>query len=234
MAKEKTSTDKEVKNSVTIKDSGPCKKKVAVEIPEKSIKTSLDDQYEELRRDAVVPGFRKGRAPLRLLEKRFGSDVSEQVKLKLLSDASDSALKDNELDVLGDPDIDYEKIELPREGAMKFEFEIEVRPQFDLPKLKGIPVEKTKIEFTDEQIDKEIQIMQNRAGIWTPKEKGTVESDEQVVADVTLKVEGIQEEERHDNTEIFVRKQGFVGGVPIEKLDALLIGAKPGDIKKPV
>ena len=232
MGEEKNPADKEVKNSVTIKDSGPCKKKVTVEIPEKSIKTSLDDQFEELRRDAVFPGFRKGRAPIRLLEKKFGSDVSEQVKLKLLADASDAALKDNELEVLGDPDIDYENIELPKEGTMKFEFEVEVRPQFDLPKLKGIPVEKTKIEFTDKQIDKEIQTMQNRAGIWIPKEKGKVESDEQVVADVILKVEGVHEEERHDNAEIFIRKQGFVGGVPVEKLDELLIGAKTGDMKK--
>ena len=135
----------EVKNTVTIEDSGPCKKKVTIEIPQESIKKALDERYGELRKDADVPGFRKGRAPIRLLEKRFGSEVSEQIKLKLLVDASDSALKDNELNTLGEPDFDHEKVELPDEGPMKFDFEVEVRPQFELPELEGIKVEKSQI-----------------------------------------------------------------------------------------
>ena len=67
-----------------------------------------------MRKDALVPGFRKGRAPRRLLEKRFGKEVGEQTKLKILADASDSAIKDNKLDILREPEIDYEKIELAR------------------------------------------------------------------------------------------------------------------------
>lgn len=232
MAKEKEPKEtKEPKNKIKITDSGPCKKKISIEIPEKIIKTALDEQYNDFRRDAVVPGFRKGRAPQRLLEKRFGSDISERVKLKLLADASDEAVKENEIDILGEPDVDYENIELPSEGPMKFEFEVEVRPEFDLPKLKGIKVEKPTIEFTDEQIDEEIETMRKRAGIWAPK-KGSVKTDEQVVADVILKIEGLEEEERHDNVEIFARKNGFVTKVPVEILDKLLVGANPGDIKK--
>ncbi len=222
----------EVKNVVTIEDSGPCKKKVIVEIPAETIKTALNERYGELRRDSVVPGFRKGRAPVRLLEKRFGSEVSEQIKLKLLVDASDSALKDNELNTLGEPDFDHEKIELPDEGPMKFDFEVEVRPEFDLPELEGIAIEKPKIEFSDELVDDEIEAMRKRAGIWVPKEEGAAELDEQVVADVVLKIEDAPEDEKHDNMEIFVRKNGFVGPVPVETLDELLIGAAIGDTKK--
>ena len=84
-------------NVVTIEEVGPCKKKVAVEVPEETIKHTLDEQYNDLRREAVLPGFRKGRAPRRLLEKRFGKETSDQVKLKLLAEASDAALKDNDL-----------------------------------------------------------------------------------------------------------------------------------------
>ena len=80
-----------------------------------------------------MPGFRKGRAPRRLLEKRFGKDVGEQIKLKLLADASDAAIKDNKLDILREPEINHEKIELPADGPLKFDFEVEVRPEFELP-----------------------------------------------------------------------------------------------------
>ncbi|MHC4585321.1 MAG: trigger factor, partial [Planctomycetota bacterium] len=113
------------KNTVTIEEAGPCKKKVSIEIPEEAVKMATDKQYENLRKDALVPGFRKGRAPRRLLEKRFGKDMTEQVKLTLLAEASESALKDNELDTLGEPDIDFEKIEMPAEGPLKFDFEVE-------------------------------------------------------------------------------------------------------------
>ena len=219
------------KNTVTIEDAGPCKKKVIIEIPEESIKTAIDEQYETLRKEAEVPGFRKGRAPRRLLEKRFGKETSEQIKLKLLADASDYALKNNELDALRDPDIDFEKIELPEEGPLKFDFEIEVRPEFDLPNLEAIPVTKTKLQVTDDQINREIEQLRKYSGVWAPRKDEPAEVDDQIIADALLKAEDVEEEEKLDNIEIYVRPNGFVGAVPVEDLDEVLAGAKAGDTK---
>jgi trigger factor len=220
------------KNTVTIEEAGPCKKKVSIEIPEEKIKNATDEKYKELRKEALVPGFRKGRAPRRLLEKRFGKETTEQIKLKLLIDASDSAVKDNKLQIIGEPDIDFEKIELPDKSPMKFDFEVEVRPDFDLPQLEGIPVTKTKLEVTDEQIDREIERLQRWSGIWTPRKDGAVEPEDQIIADALIKAEGIEEEQKLDNIEIYVRQNGFVGEIPVEKLDELLAGAKAGDTKQ--
>ncbi len=245
------------KNIVTVEDAGPCKKKVSIEVPEESIKEAIDEQYKELSRDAVLPGFRKGRAPRRLLEKRFGKETNEQIKLKLLAEASEAAIKDKELDILGDPDIDYEKVELPATGPMKFEFEAEVRPEFELPELEKIPVTREKLEVTDEQIDREIEQLRRWSGVWTPRDEGAIELDDQIIADVLLKPELTEEEKtkqaeaaekaekgeeaeegevleaetKLDNTEIYIRSQGFVGAVPVEKLDELLVGAKVGETK---
>jgi len=220
------------KNTVTIEEAGPCKKKVSIEIPEEAIKNVTDEQYEKLRKEALVPGFRKGRAPRRLLEKRFGKDTTEQIKLKLLADASESALKDNELQTIGEPDIDFENIELPGEGPMKFDFEVEVRPEFELPQLEGIPVTRTKLEVTDEQIDREIERLQRWSGVWTPRKDGAVEPEDQIIADVIVKAEGIEEDQKLDNIEIYIRQNGFVGQIPVEKLDELLAGAKAGQTRQ--
>lgn len=223
----------EVINTVTIEEAGPCKKKVIIEIPEEKIRAATDEQYDSLRKDAVVPGFRKGRAPRRLLEKRFGKEAVEQVKLKLLADAMDSAIKDNKVDTLRDPDFDHEKIELPEKGPLKFDFEVEVRPEFELPKLEGIAIKKTKLAVTDKQIDAEIEHLQKYSGMWAPKEEGSnIEAGDQIIADAILKIEDVEEEEKLDNIEIFVRSHGFVGGIPIEKLDELLVGAKVGEDKE--
>jgi trigger factor len=294
----------QIKNTVTIEEAGPCRKKVIIEIPEEKIKNATEEQYETLRKDALVPGFRKGRAPRRLLEKRFGKETTEQIKLKLIADASDSAIKDNKLDALRDPDIDFEKrplcsveldfqadldkstiseklrkefeknkaplsknaavsveksedewlvtdegksypvrkereklniyesIDLPTEGPLKFDFEVEVRPEFDLPQIESIPVTKTKLEVTDEQIDREVEQLQKLSGLWTPRTDGVAEVDNQIIADAVLKVADVEPEEKLDNINIHVRPNGFVGAVPVDKLDELLVGAKVGDTKK--
>jgi trigger factor len=243
------------KNTVTVEEAGPCKKKVVIEVPEETIKDMADEQYRELRREAVLPGFRKGRAPRRLLEKRFGKETSESIKLKILAEASEAAIKDQKLDVLTDPDIDYEHVDLPQTGAMKFEFDVEVRPEFELPPLEGVPVTKPKLEVTESQVEREIEHLQRWSGVWTPREGGAVERDDQVIADVRLRVELTEEEKANqaaqleggaeakealqtrlpeaetklDNAEIHVRANGFVGPIPVEKLDELLVGAAAGD-----
>jgi trigger factor len=235
MAKEKETPEaqaetktEEIKNKVKITDSGPCKKKVSVEIPPEKISKALDEQYEDLRKNALVPGFRKGRAPRRLLEKRFGKESTLQVKLKLLMDASEAALKDNNVEAIGEPNIEHEKVELPEKGPMKFEFEIETRPEFKLPELEGLPVEKPKLEVTDEQVNNDVMELQKRMGTWKPKD-GKIALDDQIVADVTLKSDS--ESEKIANSEIYIRPRGFAGKVVIEDLDKLLVGAKAGDTK---
>ena len=222
----------ELKDIVTIEEAGPCKKKVTIEIVREKIKKAIDEQYDELGKEALVPGFRKGRAPRRLLEKRFGKETTEQIKLTLLDNASKSAIEENKLQTLGEPDIDVDNIKMPDEGSLIFDFEVEVRPEFDLPQLEGIPVTRTKLEVTDEQIDREIEQMQRWSGVWTPREEGSVELEDQIIADAILKIEGIEEDEKLDNIEIHVRKNGFIGTIPVEKLDELLVGANAGQTKE--
>jgi len=222
----------EPKDIVTIEEAGPCKKKVTIEIVQEKIKKAIDEQYDELGKEALVPGFRKGRAPRRLLEKRFGKETTEQIKLTLLDNASKSAIEENKLQTLGEPDIDVDNIKMPDEGSLIFDFEVEVRPEFDLPQLEGIPVTRTKLEVTDEQIDREIEQMQRWSGVWTPREEGSVELEDQIIADAILKIEGIEEDEKLDNIEIHVRKNGFIGTIPVEKLDELLVGANAGQTKE--
>ena len=81
-AEEQTEAEKEdesggPKDIVTIEDAGPCKKKITIEIVQEKIKKATDKQYDELGKEAIVPGFRKGRAPRRLLEKRFGKETNK-------------------------------------------------------------------------------------------------------------------------------------------------------------
>ena len=231
--KQETKNEKKTPdNVVKIEDIGPCKKKVSIEIPEETIKDQIAEQYSELKKDAIVPGFRKGKAPLRLIEKKFSSEVSERIKLQLLAESSENALKDNELDTLGDPDIDFESLELPHSGPLKYDFDIEVRPQFDLPSIQNIPVDKPKIQIDDKQIDEQLLALRKRMGLFKPTEDGKIETTDQIIADVVKTIEDAPEPEKLENEEITVRQAGIIAGVPVQEMAKNLENAKIGDTKE--
>ena len=84
-----------------------------------------------------MPGFRPGRAPRQLVIKRFKKQVSEQVKSSLLMASLEQLDEDYELDPITQPQLDVAAIELPEDGPMNFEIDVEVRPQFDPAGLPG-------------------------------------------------------------------------------------------------
>jgi trigger factor len=114
---------------------------------------------------------------------------------------------------------------------MKFDFEVEVRPDFELPSLDGIAVDKPKIVIGDAEIDEQIETICKRSGIWEPKD-GPVEDGDRVVANVVMDIEGAEEDDKRENIEITAEVNGFVAGVPVENLNEVLAGAKAGDEKK--
>ncbi len=221
--------------SINISDSGPCKKKISIEISENDIRSNLESQFKNLRKMAQVPGFRVGRAPLRLVEKRFGKEVNQQLKLRLIAEAAEKAIKDNKLDTLGEPDINHENIQLPAGGPMNFEFEVEVKPQFELPELEGIAVERPILEVTDAQIEQELDNLRRDFGTWEVKQ-GSVLEDDQIIADIKLTyqdAEGKQQQQTVENSEVFIRSGTcFAGHVPVENLAELFKGATVGDTRE--
>ena len=84
------------------------------------IASKLEEQFKTLRREAALPGFRPGHAPRKLIEKRFHSDVRDQVQRNLISESYEQAISKNSLNVIGEPHFDdAEKIELP--GKREFD-----------------------------------------------------------------------------------------------------------------
>ena len=227
-----TADDQEKKESinctVTVEESGAWKKKVSVQIPREEIDKELDKQYGELTGSAEVPGFRKGHAPRKLVEKRFGEDVSNQTKLRLLAQAFEKIDEDYDFKVLGEPDFDPEKIELPETGDLDFEYEIEIKPEFELPELEGVKIEKQIIEITDERVNDAIEELLRRRGHLDDVEEA--EENDLVWADVTMKVEG-EEATEHLKDKMIRCDATALMGVMVEDMVEVLSGAKIGDTR---
>ncbi len=221
--------DDKLECSVNIEDSGPWKKKVIVEISREEIDKEFDSQYKELRISADIPGFRKGRAPRRLIEKRYGEDVNSQTKLRLLAKAFEQIEEEQDFEILGEPDIDPDKIEMPDDGNFTFEYEMEIKPEFKLPTLDGIKVEKEVVEVTDERVAETIDQLRKRQGKMGDVDKAV--ADDHVLSNVVMTVDGVDEPEKFDEHPLWVSPMA-IGGVRIEDMADVLKGVKVGDKKK--
>ncbi len=157
--------------TVTVADSGPARKSLTIEIPAERIAARLEEEFKKVQGDAALPGFRKGRAPMRLLKKRFESAIREDVRGQIISESYSQAVEDQKLEVIGDPDVkNFRDIKLPESGPLTYVVEVEVAPEVKLPDLDGIEVIKPKLEVTDEQISKEIENLRERNGKMDPIE----------------------------------------------------------------
>jgi trigger factor len=152
-------------NTVKIEDAGPSRKKITIEIPAETVTEQLGSSLDTLMVEAEIPGFRKGRAPKRLIEKKFGSAVRKEAKSQLVATAYQRAIEDNKLRVLGDPISEgLDKVELRDGEPLAFEVEVEVLPEFELPNLEGIAIKKPIIEVTDEMVESELDKLRLHEG----------------------------------------------------------------------
>ena len=78
--------------------------------------------------------------PGKLVEHRFRKELVEQVKSSLVMDSLSQITEDNKLSAISEPNFDLEAVEVPDEGPMSYEFDLEVRPEFDLPQWKGLTI----------------------------------------------------------------------------------------------
>jgi len=222
--------EQEYAYNVKIEDLGPATKKIVIEIPEDRIKEKLAEQFKELRGQAAIPGFRPGHAPQKLIEKRFATDVKDQVRRTLVSESYEQALEKNNLNVLGEPDFDNpEAITLPDSGSMNFSFTVEVQPDFTIPDLKDIKVKKPRIEVKEENVDQAMQNLREQQGALMPVEDRGVREKDYLLADVHVKEGGNVVAHQHDAQ--IVSRPGRIGGIQIDDLDKQLEGLKPGETR---
>src|SRR3712207_2179821 len=109
----------EFEYNVTVEDAGPGAKKVSIQIPPERIQEKLKEQFKDLRKQAAIPGFRVGHAPQKLIEKRFATDVRNQVRGDLIRESYEQAVEKNNLQVIGEPEFDNpDAIQLPEDGPL--------------------------------------------------------------------------------------------------------------------
>ncbi len=172
----------------------PSRKKLTITIPAETVNEQLETSMQMLMSEATLPGFRAGRVPRRLVEKRFGTAVQDEAKNQLVANAFSQAIEEHKITVLGEPEGNEElaKLELASGKPVTFSVEVEVAPEFELPTLDGLEVLKPIIEPSQEQVDEYIKRLAINEGSLEPRE--TAEAGDYCIGTGVMREKGSEEE----------------------------------------
>jgi trigger factor len=212
---------------VQVTSPSACERHVTVTISREDIDRYLDEAFGEMMPTAAVPGFRVGRAPRKVVEHRFRDEVTEQVKSALLLDSLEQISKEERFTAISEPDFDLEAVEVPKDGPMTFEFTIEVRPEFDLPKWRGLKLNRPVRDFTDADIDEQLDQTLARYGQLVPHDGPAAEGD-YVSVSITSFANGRQFARENDEV-IRVRPTLSFRDARLEGFGKMMEGVKAGD-----
>ena len=175
-----------------IEDISSCKKTLKIEISAEDVTKEFDEAYEEVRKKAEIPGFRKGKAPRSVIKMRFAEYIKADVIDKLVPPAFEEAAKDAELDVLRPPDAakdiepPFEELSVEPGEPLRFEVTIDVKPEIIIPDLGQLQVEKGEVNVPREDVDSYLELLREERADFVPVEDRPVQEGDYATLDLLL------------------------------------------------
>lgn len=235
VAEETTGAEGEVpavdrlEQTVAIQEVGPCRRHVTVTIPRSDIESQFNKAVKELIETVRIPGFRPGRVPRVLVEKKFKDEIVSSVRQNLLMRSLEQVADENDLDAINEPDFDMESLSIPDDGDFTYEFDVEVRPEFKLPEYKGLTLERPVRELSEaDYAGEERKFLRQFARLVSAD--GAVEPGHIVDATITVTWNGQQLLPPTDQTFVVRPTLRFQDG-EVTGFDTLISGANIGDVR---
>jgi len=145
-----------------------CKRELELEIPAENVKKATEKISRDLARVARIPGFRPGKAPVTLIQRRFAEEIKGEVLDSLLPEVLSQSLQEKKLVPVNRPEVD--QVNFTENGPVKFRARFEVLPEFELGEYKGLEIEVDSLETGDAEVDKAIEEVRERAATFAPVE----------------------------------------------------------------
>jgi trigger factor len=159
-----------------------------VEVPSADVTAKRQSITSSYASQAKLPGFRPGKAPKTVIEKRFAKQISEELTEALFGEACDKALETENLKVLdfGFPDNINER----PDGSIAFETRLILAPEFTLPVYKGIEIKAPSTSVTDEEINTQLESIRERLAEFEDVTGRAIQNDDIAVVDFTTTLDG--------------------------------------------
>jgi len=208
---------------VDVKEVSKTKRVFTIEVPSDVVSKEFSEAYDNLRKRVKVPGFRPGKAPLTLLERRYAKDVEADLIKRLIPDYYLKAVKESGVVPVDMPEIDH--VDLRRDGPLKFTATVEVQPKIGQVVYEGIELKKEEVTVTEKDIEDRIEELRNfHAQLEVAGEGHAIEEGDYVQVDYTGLRDGKPAKGVEQKGVVFQ-----IGSSAIPNIDKGLMGARKGE-----
>lgn len=217
---------------VNIENRGNCLRHIAVTVPEIDIQEIREEVLDELRDKAQVPGFRPGRVPDALLLRRFRTEISADIKQKVLMASLEQISEEHKIEPLGEPRLNLTNLEVPDTGDFHYEFDVEVRPDFHLPDFTSMTLKRPSGQVTSEEVDNYIANMLDSRAIPHAK-TGPAEPGDMISCTITYSWSGGEIPGSTSEQLRLLKTLNFQDAV-LEDFDVLMTGVQVNETRSAV
>ncbi len=219
--------------NIRVQDLAPCQKRILIEIPAAEVLQQRQNIVEEYRQIAKIPGFRKGHAPVHIIEKRFAEAIEEETRTTLVRKAVTQALKQQHIHPVITPRV--EDIQYIPGISMALTFTVEVAPTFSLPDYTHIPLPVADTTVTADEIEQFLQELRIRFATYSDAPADTPATPlHTAVIDFRAEIQGTPLEQVAPNARSLAAATDF--WLPLDHSHTFLpgfaeklLGHKPGD-----
>ncbi len=197
-----------------IRQSGKTQKIVEFHISKEIVAGELNKIYQEISKAASLPGFRKGKAPLGIVRKKYKKEATDEAIKNLVTDSFKKAITESEMDMLGLPGIS--DLEFDEEKGMSYKATVNIRPEIRLKNYKGLTLKKSKREIKESDVDSEINSLREMSAKFLTKERSARNGD-YIVCNMECTVDG-HPVEKKENAWLYVGNPAFIPGKELEGL----------------
>ena len=186
--------------------------KLTFTVEAKKFEEAMEKVYTKTAKYFNIPGFRKGKAPMQLVERQYGSEIFyEDAFNELAPEVYDEAIKNNDIEAVSKPNIDITQMEKGKD--LIFTATVQTKPEVKLGKYKGIEIKKIEYNVSDEEINHELGHMQERNSRLISVEDRPVEEGDITVIDFEGFVDGVPfEGGKAENHELEIGSKTFIPG----------------------
>ena len=197
--------------------------KLTIEVSAEELEKAIEKAYQKNKNKITLPGFRKGKAPRKMIEKMYGKEVFyEDAANELIPAAYDKALDECTETIVSQPQIDVVQLEAGK--PFIFTAEVALKPEVTLGKYKGVEVPKADLEVTEEEVDAEIAKERENSARTITVEDRAVKDGDMTVIDFEGFVDGVAfEGGKGENYPLTIGSGAFIPG-----FEEALIGAEIG------
>jgi trigger factor len=165
-----------------------CTRALRVEVPAEDLAPKLDAAFRDLMRTVQVPGFRPGKVPRALVERRFGEHVRAEVMERAIPEHTAEALREAKLDAVGPPVVD--EVTWNAGEPLRFRAVVEVRPSLTVKDYLGVPLAQEKVQVEEAEVERALEVLREESATYVPMEGWPALRDDLVVIDHEASVGG--------------------------------------------